>query len=139
MYVIAQFFGWREIIRGEVQYLRFSRDSETREVAQLLQDIGETFLSDKYGPQFMIWRVEQRGIGERMIQASDGKIRCMGYAAFMDQREGMEQWLEPLARDLQNLDEGGRNRLTELQHRLLELVRRLDEERTRYPFELDRV
>ena len=56
LYVFAQFFGWREIIRREVQYLRFSRDRHTREIGQLLQDIVETFLSDKYGSQFMIWQ-----------------------------------------------------------------------------------
>ena len=67
LYVFAQFFGWREIIRREVQYLRFSRDRHTREIGRLLQEVGETPLSDKYGSQFMIWRVEQRGLGERMI------------------------------------------------------------------------
>ena len=56
LYVFAQFFGWREIIRREVQYLRFSRDRHTREIGHLLQDIVETFLSDKYGSQFMIWQ-----------------------------------------------------------------------------------
>ena len=73
LYVFAQFFGWREIVRREVQFLRFTRDEETREVARLLQDIGETFLTDDFGPQFMIWRVEQRGLGERMITAPNGK------------------------------------------------------------------
>jgi hypothetical protein len=52
LYVFAQFSGWTEIIRREVQYLRFSRDRQTREIGRLLQDIGETFLSDKYGSQF---------------------------------------------------------------------------------------
>src|SRR6266536_2855001 len=32
LYVFAQFFGWREIIRREVQYLRFSRDGQTRDI-----------------------------------------------------------------------------------------------------------
>lgn len=136
LYVFAQFFGWREIIRREVQYLRFSRDRQTREIGRLLQDIGETFLSDKYGSQFMIWRVEQRGLGERMILSADGKMTCLGYASFIDHRPTMQEWLQPLENDLENLQDGGRRRLTELQRLLLELVRQLDDKQKRYPFEL---
>jgi hypothetical protein len=136
LYVFAQFFGWREIIRREVQYLRFSRDRHTREIGRLLQDIGETFLSDKYGSQFMIWRVEQRGLGERMILSADSKMTCLGYASFIERRPTMQEWLQPLENDLENLRDDGRKRLTELQHLLLELVRQLDDKQKRYPFQL---
>lgn len=136
LYVFAQFFGWREIIRREVQYLRFSRNQQTREVGQLLRDIEETFLSDGYGPQFMIWRVEQRGIGERMVESMDGQMKCLGYASFIKQRSTIEEWLAPLEHDLENLQDGGRKRLTELQHMLVKLVRQLDDKQKRYPFEL---
>jgi hypothetical protein len=138
LYVFAQFFGWREVIRQEVQFLRFERDEQTRQVARLLQDIGETFLSDDFGPQFMVWRVEQRGLGERMITSSNGESACMGYASFLDQRAEMCEWLDPLERDLTQLDDAGRERLRKLQHLLLELVGRLDDKNTRYPFELER-
>lgn len=136
LYVFAQFFGWREIIRREVQYLRLSRDPDTREIGQLLRNIGETFLSDKHGTQFMIWRVEQRGIGERMIESVDGKTSCLGYASFIEHRPKMEEWLSPLEHDLAHLQDGGRERLTELQHMLVQLVRKLDDKQRRYPFEL---
>lgn len=136
LYVFAQFLGWREIIRREVQYLRFSRDRQTREIGRLLQDIGETFLSDKYGSQFMIWRVEQRGLGERMIESADNKMTCLGYASFIERRPTMQEWLRPLEDDLEKLRDGGRKRLTELQHLLLELVQQLDDKQKRYPFEL---
>ncbi|MDQ6805348.1 MAG: hypothetical protein M3065_10360, partial [Actinomycetota bacterium] len=33
LYVFAQFFGWREVIRRDVQLLRFSTDADTRDVA----------------------------------------------------------------------------------------------------------
>lgn len=136
LYVFAQFFGWSEIIRREVQYLRFSRDEQTREIGRLLRDITETFLADKYGPQFMLWRVEQRGLGERMIVSSDSKMTCLGYASFVEKRSSMQEWLGPLKDDLGNIQDGGRMRLTDLQHLLLELVTRLDEKQKRYPFEL---
>jgi hypothetical protein len=136
LYVITQFFAWREIIRREVQYLRFSRDRQTREVGQLLGEISETFLADKYGTQFMIWRVEQRGIGEGMIEIADGKMTCLGYASFIEHRAKMDEWLGPLAQDLEHLGDGGRERLTDLQHMLVQLVRKLDDKKKRYPFEL---
>ncbi len=136
LYVFAQFFGWLEIVRHEVHYLRFSKDQQTREIGRLLQEISETFLSDQYGPQFMIWRVEQRGLGERMITASNGKMSCLGYASFIEQRAAMKAWLEPFENDLDQLDDGGRQRLTELQHALLNLVKQLDEKEKRYPLQL---
>jgi len=138
LYVFGQFFGWREVIRREIQFLRFLKDEETREVAQLLRDIGETFLTDEYGHQFMIWRVEQRGLGECMIVTSDGKTTCMGFATFVEQRSTMKRWLDPLERDLREMDDRGRARLTQLQHLLLELVQKLDEDRTRYPYKLEK-
>jgi hypothetical protein len=138
LYVFAQFLGWKEIIRREVQFLRFATDHETRVVAGLLREITETFLDDGLGERFMIWRVEQRGLGERMIVRPDGRSTCMGYAEFMVQRGAMAEWLDPIERDLRNLDDEGRRRLTALQHQLLELVRTLDPERIRYPFELEK-
>jgi hypothetical protein len=138
LYVFAQFFGWREIIRREIQFLRFLKDKETREVGQLLRDIGETFLTDVYGPQFMIWRVEQRGLGECMIVTLDGKTTCMGFATFVGHRATMKEWLDPLERDLRQMDDSGRARLTKLQHLLLELVQKLDEDKTRYPYKLEK-
>lgn len=138
LYVFAQFFAWREVIRQEIQFLRFSRDEDTRQIARLLRDIEETFLRDDRGDQFMIWRVEQRGLGERMITTSDGKPRSLGYSAFIQQRATMGEWLDPLERDLKNLQDEGRNRLTEIQHLLLDLVRRLDPDQTRYPFTMEK-
>jgi hypothetical protein len=90
------------------------------------------FLSDRYGPQFMIWRVEQRGLGEKMILAADGKMMCLGYASFVDRLPSMQEWLQPFEDDLEHLDDGGRKRLTG-QHLLLRVVQRLDDKQKRYP------
>lgn len=136
LYVFAQFFAWGEIIRREVQYLRFSRDRRTREIGRLLRDIGETLLADSYGPQFMIWRLEQRGIGERMIESANGQMACFGYASFVKHRSTMDEWLTPIQRELENIQDGGCQRLTDLQHKLVKLVRQLDDKKKRYPFEL---
>jgi hypothetical protein len=86
----------------------------------------------------MVWRVEQRGLGERMIVTTDGTPTCMGYTTVVEQRARMKEWLDPLERDLREIEEGGRKRMTKLQHLLLELVTRLDEKQTRYPFKLQK-
>ena len=139
LYVFAQYFAWREIIRRDVQFLQFDRDVETREVTRLLRDITETFLDNAPGSQMMIWRVDQRGLGERLIVSPPNRRpTCMGYAQFVAEAPSMRAGLDPLERDLVDLDASGRQRLTKLQHLLLDLVRRLDEERTRYPFDLER-
>ena len=55
-------------------FLRFEQEDETRAVAKVLADIGRTFASDKFDrtngfatSQFMIWREEQKAIGEVSI------------------------------------------------------------------------
>lgn len=138
LFVFAQFFAWREVIRQEIQFLRFPRDEDTRQIQGLLRDVEEAFLQDDLGDQFMIWRVEQRGLGERMITTSNGKPRSLGYSAFIKKRATMQEWLEPLESDLKNLQKSGRNRLTKVQHLLLDLVRRLDSDQTRYPAKMEK-
>ena len=50
LYVFAQYFAWGEVIRREIQLLRFSSTAETREVGRILRDITEAFLREDYGP-----------------------------------------------------------------------------------------
>jgi hypothetical protein len=71
-----------------------------------------------------------------MIVSADSKRTCAGYASFIERRPTMQEWLRPLENDFENLEDGGRKRLTELQHLLLELVRQLDDKQKRYPFGL---
>jgi hypothetical protein len=85
----------------------------------------------------MVWRVERRGWGERMIDNEGDKMTCLGYASVLDQRNTMGEWLTPLERDPEGMTPEGRRRLIELQHLLLKLVRRLDQNQTRYPFEME--
>jgi hypothetical protein len=138
LYAFAQFFAWRELIRRDVHYIRFARDRQTREFAELLRKISDTFLAESYGPQFMIWRVEQRGLGERMLTSSDSAHPCLGYASFLDRMPTMAEWLQPISEDLASIGPDGRRRLADIQHLLLELMARLDEKRIRYPGDLQR-
>lgn len=134
---IAQYFGWSEILRRDIQYLSFPEDDETRRVAQLQAEISKCFLTDRYGPALMVWRDEQRAIGEGMIVEEHGKVLCMGYARFRQRGdETFDMWSEWLRSQLQ--DPSAQTRLIDAQHLLCELVETLDARRVRYAQDLER-
>jgi|SRR5579863_3017695 len=137
LYVFGQFLAWREIIRRDVQFLRFASGSETRSVQRMLRDITETFLTKDLGHQFMIWRVEQEGFGAAMIDDHADHPACISYHTFLGRRGTMDYWLVPLERDLKTIDADGIVRLAALQNQLLALVRQLDTNGLRYPFPME--
>jgi hypothetical protein len=136
LYRIAQYFGWTEILRRDVQFLSFPEDEDTRRVADLQREIARRFLDDDYGHALMIWADEQRALGELMIVEEHGKVLCMGYATFRDRcADTFAPWLPRLSSELG--DEGARTRLREIQHELCKLVRALDKRELRYTSDLD--
>jgi hypothetical protein len=137
LFVVGQYFAWTEILRRRIQFLDFGKVKETREVAKLLDDVRGLFLSDEnhHGKPFMIWIGEQRAIGERMIVRAGGDLRSMGYGAFIERKDPSAwKWFERLERDVHTIAEGEPNeRLWELQHKLIDLINRLDPGAVRYP------
>lgn len=106
-------------------------------MAKLQADIAECFRRDDYADGLMIWSDEQRGLGERMIVADDGRVLCMGYATFRgrDDEEfarGRERLAEAVSRPASGV------RLRDVQHLLCELVETLDSRRMRYTEDLER-
>jgi hypothetical protein len=142
LYLIGQYFAWTEILRREVQFLRFQEEASTRRVSMLLHDVRETFASDRaeLGEPFMIWRGEQNAIGERMIVVEDGERLCLGYATFVEKGAdpAFERWFESLRRDIDAVANEPGPRLHELQHRLVELITTLDEGGVRFQKAIDK-
>jgi hypothetical protein len=132
LFRIAQYFGWTELLRRDIQFLAFPEDEDTRKVAHLQFRIAKCFLSDGYDEEaMMIWSDEQRAIGERMIIEEHGKVLCMGYAQFRDKAEDV--YAGSLSRiRAQVHDAAAHVRLREIQHLLCELVEALDERHVRY-------
>jgi hypothetical protein len=59
--------------------------------------------------------------------------------ARQDAKKVLDNYREPLlAASLDHLEDAGRKRLSKLQQLLVELVRQLDDQQKRYPFELKR-
>jgi hypothetical protein len=136
LYVVAQYLGWSEILRREIQFLSFADTVRTRSVAARQQRVVELFQSDDatLGRAFLIWRGEQRAIGERMIERDGDRSHCLGYASFLDRDDpALGRWLGRLERDIDEITEAPNLRLVELQHGLVDLIHELDPDRVRYP------
>ena len=137
LFRLAQYFGWTEILRRDIQYLSFPEDEDTRRVAALQSQIAKCFLTDAHGPALMIWADEQRAIGEAMIVYEQDKVFCMGYAAFDKECEGdFALWYSRLGGGFEVAPADAR--LREAQHLLCELVEALDKKRVRYAEDLGR-
>lgn len=137
LFRLAQYFGWTEILRRDIQFLSFPQDEDTKQVAKLQAEITRSFLTDSPDPVLMIWSDEQRAIGERMIVEDRDKLRCMGYAAFRDTcDETFAPWRERLRNELPQ--EAAQVRLRNVQHLLCDLVETLDTDRVRYTQDLER-
>lgn len=131
LFRVAQYLGWREVLRTEVQLLRFENESDTRLTATLLGDIVWAFASQSVdGGRGAIWAEEQRGIGELMtLRRDDGLSVCKGYASFtLMYEDQLGRWMDRLATEWLSEDAIKSDRLRLIQLGLFGLVLQLDEE-----------
>lgn len=136
LYVVAQYFCWSEILRREIQFLSFSNTKRTRDVNRMQRDIVQLFQSDEdeLGRPFLIWRGEQRAIGELMIDHDANPPQCIGYARFLERdKPEFRRWFTRLEGELEEVLEAPNLRLFKLQHAIVDLIHELDPERLRYP------
>jgi hypothetical protein len=147
----AQYFGWVEILRREIQLLRFEGSGDTWRTAYFISLVTRRFATDWYDwdsahrqalawndeydreqlppRHLMLWQEEQRGIGERMID-DNATVRCLGYASFIEDYDRRFDGL--LARFRAHLEMPGVQnslRLVEVRDALARLVQQLDEEK----------
>jgi hypothetical protein len=130
LFRIAQYLGWREVVRTELQLLRFENEPDTQRVASLMGDILVVFAGDSLDDtRGMLWVDEQRAVGELMIERTDGVPRLRGYAAFVREYNTVfSHWLDALGRDILADTAESSDRLRLLRWSLLGLVICLDEE-----------
>lgn len=132
LYRFARYFGTLEILRSEVSFLEFERANETKRVASLLAQIANALTSDRIDEaHFMIWREEQRAIGEVSIERDDdGRYRCIGFSTFVEVFDKKAaRWFRPFQADLESDNAAATSeRLAMVQALLQDLVRQLDEE-----------
>ncbi len=142
LYVIAEFLGWIEILRREVQFLDLGDVEANRQLENLLTNIQETFLVDGMDLTFRLFRGEQRAIGELMLVEQDGPngkyLECKGFAEFTMCLEDADfsKWFSKLENDIEILaikEQGHEQRLIMLQHTLIDLIDFLDPNCIRIP------
>ncbi len=145
LFVFAEYFGWVEILRRDVQFLDLGDVGRNRALVERLEAIGDAFASDRkvLDPSFRIFRGEQRALGELMIPTpedteSAARRACIGYAHFrgrLRQDPEFAAWFRPLDEDVAALTKDGDHsyeRLTKLQHALVDLILFLDDPPTRF-------
>jgi hypothetical protein len=137
VFLIAQYFAWTEIIRKHIQLLDLGGDEQTQRLAHLQDDMHGLFLTDSWGKQFRVFAGEQRAIGEKMIQESNGAHDCIGYASFLEADFGKTSALVDYLRDdvrslAAGIDEAA-PRLTAIQSSLIDLLGFLDPQFIRFP------
>jgi hypothetical protein len=135
LFRFAQYFGWTEIIYGYSDRLRFENDAATKTVTGMLGDIGWVLSFDQFDrtdkddfttSQFMLWREEQRAIGELMRQDGD-ELRCISFDSFADSYDKcFSKWFATFERDVEIESAPKSERLTRLQRVLAQLVQELD-------------
>jgi hypothetical protein len=128
LFRFAHYFARLEMLYTDMSAMRFERDEDTKAVAGLIAAVGQTLSSDSF-PSFMIWRDEQRAIGELMChETSDKRKACLGYSEFVREYDGrFKDWLGGIADDLRAPDAARNPRLKVLQDLLAQLVMKLDD------------
>jgi hypothetical protein len=141
-YAIAELLCWMELFRENQQFLDLGEEQATREMNRCLAAVGRTLSTDTIvdasdrPAAFMLWRQQQRAIGELMIERSEGQAHCIGYATFGSKLDdpSFASWFAAVLGDAAtSVDEPARAmpRLDELARATTSLIDHLDPNRVR--------
>jgi len=144
-FVFAEYLGWVEIFRRDLQFLDLGDSKTNRRTMFLLATVSETLSASSTSETecFRIFRADQRGLGELMIDpdSKPGERGCLGYAAFGSMLASggtSAEWIQELIDHVElaaREPDMAQDRLTRLQHHLLDLIDLLDPEGQRFPAE----
>jgi hypothetical protein len=142
-YLFGQYLCWVEIIRRESQYVDPRSRDNNRAISERLEAVRNCMAeSTRHRDRALrLFRGEQRALGELMLVAvptPTGDVprwECLGYAAFVEalHEPRFKQWFGPLQDGVLELSRTGEypQRLTDLQHTLVDLIDVLDPEHDR--------
>ncbi|ERN42502.1 hypothetical protein KR51_00008180 [Rubidibacter lacunae KORDI 51-2] len=137
VFLLAQFLGWTELIRQEIQFLDLRSDEETRKLRSLQDSIFTRLRTDKFGQGFRLFAGEQRAVGELMIDRTGELPRCIGFATFLtDRNPNLDRWLDLLREDVKKMAADVKpyeKRLISIQHSLIDLLEFLDRNYVYFP------
>ncbi|MGW3494804.1 hypothetical protein [Streptomyces sp. NPDC001020] len=142
VFVLAEYLGWVEILRRDIQFLDLGQSRVNQRAVTAISSIGSVLnRTSEANDVLRLWRVEQRAVGELMVlpEGEPGRRRCLGYAEFCEKLDGDEvfqRWFAPLLRDVDRLAEDtapAMSRIVELQQKLIALIDVLDPKAERFP------
>ncbi|MFE6338175.1 hypothetical protein ACFVOK_33955 [Streptomyces sp. NPDC057798] len=142
VFVIAEYLGWVEILRRDVQFLDLGSSGSNRRVMTQLSEIAETFnRSPDRHDELRLFRIQQRAIGSVMIHpdGEPGRRRCLDYAEFcerLDTDSRFAAWFTELLADVDAIGTDmspAQQRLRSLQRQLVKLINLLDPDAVRFP------
>ena len=92
LYLLAEYLGWVEIMRREIQFLDLGEEVANRRWVATLERVRDTLARDDIDPTLRVFRGEQRAIGELMAVAVEvpersRPLECRGYASFVVERK----------------------------------------------------
>jgi hypothetical protein len=126
IYRVAAFLGWRELYRQDVVFLDAGQDQVNTElqghfkcIMSILADghLIKEFPGSKEWADALIFREEQRAIGETMITIVNDSRTVSGYSSFISKLENGDRWLEVVASFV--LDARSSNDLRPYRYKLL--------------------
>jgi hypothetical protein len=136
-FLTGQYLCWTELVRREIQFIDLGESNKTRELLRLQDTISRLWGTDRQPPVFRIFAGEQRAIGEALIQTGAQGAECIGYGAFLKTFiKGIDPLIDGLRTDVISLDkrlDQATERLTNLQHALIDLLGMLDPDYVRFP------
>ncbi|MFC9425790.1 hypothetical protein [Streptomyces sp. NPDC056987] len=142
VFVLAEYLGWVEILRRDIQFLDLGRSRVNTQIMLQISRIGASLARiDTVSNELRLFRVQQRAIGELMIHpdGEPGRRRCLGYAEFCTKLEhdnDFAEWFSVLLADMDRLAADTApaiTRLQDLQTQLVTLIDLLDPKRERFP------
>jgi len=144
IYVVAEYFGWVEILRREIQFLDLGDLELNRRLSELLASINQAFGRYTLGSNFRLFNGEQRAIGEMMtVLRSNSEVvgyDCIGYATFVKKMSDPEfaSWFAKLSDDIDMMANASKvdfERLIVIHSKLIDLIDVLDPHQIRVPLQ----
>lgn len=142
LFVIAEFFGWLEIIRRDMQFLDLGATDVTRDLNAGIALVQDQFAStSSRSDEYYLYRGQQRAIGELMIGPAGSatshpgpRFECIGYASFVKKNQDPDysRWFERFGKEVERLPGRQPERLVCVQHALIDLIDLLDPGRQWY-------
>lgn len=137
IFVIAQFLCWVELTRQGINFIQLGNERDTKSLLRKQDEIYALWGTDRWAKTFRLFAGEQRALGEALIIGEPEFPTCMGYGRYLEELpRGTNRFVDYIRDEIMELPAGldeARDRLTAIQHLLIEIVDLLDPDQLRFP------